>query len=415
MIKAGALLYAMFLVIVVTIISSSFIFINFYNGEYVISLLKKEQLLKDVESGINYGLVFHQNLPFNQIFNIDLFDDEQHQVILEKKMWGAFYVLKSISQWHKSKLIRTALVGTDFKQSEQTVLYLTDQNKPLSLCGNTKIVGDCYLPESGVKRAYIEGSNFIGNQLINGIKHNSSKTLPELNSEVIDYNKNYSSANDSVISIEVIEEKDSILNSFQNTTLQLYLPSTYCIENKVIQGNVVIKSDQQIIVSSSANISEVVLYAKSVIVEKGFIGDIQIFSEDSIIIEDECHLKYPSVLALLSTENSDNQKIQIGENSKLTGSVFLYKKNFNRNNQGIISIAKGVEIHGQVYSSELMELKGSIYGGAFCQKLLLRTPSSVYENHLLNATIDRSRMSNYFVGVPLTEAPKQQGVIKWLN
>ena len=87
----------------------------------------------------------------------------------------------------------------------------------------------------------------------------------------------------------------------------------------------------------------------------------------------------------------------------------------NRKNQAIVSIGKETEITGQVYSSELLELKGGIIGGAFCKKLILKTPSSVYENHLMDAVINREELSENFVGVPLTETIKNQRIIKWLN
>ena len=50
MIKAGTLLYAMFLIIISAIISSSFILINYYNSAYVLQTLKLEQLYKDANS-----------------------------------------------------------------------------------------------------------------------------------------------------------------------------------------------------------------------------------------------------------------------------------------------------------------------------------------------------------------------------
>lgn len=420
MIKAGALLYAMFLIIVITIISSSFILVNYYNGAYVIHLVKKEQLLMDVNSGINYGLTFHKTIPLNQTLEVDLFEDGQHPVSIQKKAWGAFYVLTSSATSGKNSTVKSALIGSNFNEGEKTALYLTDQNKPLSLCGNTKIVGDSYLPEAGVKRAYIEGKSFAGSTLIEGTKFTSKKTLPEINQEIVSSNENYLSAintTDSVVSYELVMEFDSITNPFSNKTLLVYSPTKIDLDNKVVQGNVIIKSDQQITLSSNTTISEAILYAKSVIIKKDFKGDVQVFAKDSIVVEENCVLSYPSVLALLCDESNQetNQKIVVREQTKLTGAIFLNKKTFNRNHQAIISISKEVMIQGQIYSSELLDFEGTIYGGVFCQKLLLKTPSSVYENHLLDAIIDRTKLSENFVGVPLTEETKHQRIIKWLN
>lgn len=421
MIKAGALLYAMFLVIVISIISSSFILINYYNNTYVLHVFKQEQLFKDVCSGINYGLALHQEIPLNNKSVIQLFDDDEHQVTLTKKAWGAFYRLTAEAHWRNKSVSKTALIGTNFTTGEKTAIYLADQNKPLSLTGKTNIVGNCYLPESGVKRAYIEGKSFSGNQLINGQKQNSSKTLPAINENLIQANyTNFStlvSEEDSVVDYELVMEQDSILNSFENKTLVLFSPFSINISNKVIEGNIMIKSDRNIVIESSAKINNIICYAKGIIIENQSQLSAQFFAQDSIIIEDKCQLNYPSVVALLGKGNGEtSKKIMIGKEVIVKGAVFLFNETFDRKNQAIVSIDENSEIMGQVYSSELLELKGvSIKGNVFCKSFILRTPSSVYENHLMDVTIDRIALSEYFVGVALTEEINHHQIIKWLN
>lgn len=419
-VKAGALLYAMFLIVVISIISSSFILVNYYNSAYVIKSLKQEQLYRDVNSGINYGLSFHQTIPINSEIEVDLFDDEQHKVMLAKKHWGAFYILSAKAKWRNKIVVKSALVGSNFKEGEKIALYLADQNKPLSLTGKTKIIGDCYIPKAGVKRAYIEGKSFVGNQLISGVKFNSNKTLPPINEELINENLRSFSAietiNDSLVDYELFLEEDSIVNSFGNKTLVLYSPFSIDLSNKVIEGNIVIKSDKQIVVNRSAKITNAILYAKGIVLQKDTKGSMQLFAQDSIIIENNCQLNYPSVVALLGKGNAEvSRKITVKEDVKIKGSLFLYNENFDRKHQALVSIEKDSEITGQVYSSELLELKGKVIGGVFCNKLLLKTPSSVYENHLMDATINRKELSAYFVGIPLTEVLTNQRVIKWLN
>ena len=129
-----------------------------------------------------------------------------------------------------------------------------------------------------------------------------------------------------------------------------------------------------------------------------------------------CELNYPSVVALLGKGNTFfSRNITINKGVKIKGSVFLYNENYDRKNQSIVSIGKDSEVTGQAYSSELLELKGAIIGGAFCNKIILKTPSSIYENHLMDAIINREELSKYFVGVSLTEIIDKQRIIKWLN
>jgi len=218
------------------------------------------------------------------------------------------------------------------------------------------------------------------------------------------------------VDFELVMEQDSIINSFQNKTLVIYSPRSIVLSNQVIEGNIIVKSDKKIMVKSSTTIFNAILYAKGIVLENNFEGTVQVFASDSIIIEDNCHLHYPSVIALLGKSNTEiTRKIMISENVEIKGAVFLYNKNFDRKHQALISIGKKSKITGQVYSSELLELKGEVYGGVFCKKFILKTPSSVYENHLMDAVINREELSEHFVGVPLTETIEQQRIIKWLN
>ena len=420
MIKAGALLYAMFLVIVVTIISSSFILVNYYNSAYVIQALKQDQLYSDARSGIYYGLALYNELPFNTPTTIDLFADEQHQVTLNKKTWGAFYVLTAQSKWKNKTAVKSALVGANINEGEKVALYLADQNKPLSLTGRTNIQGDCYLPQSGVKRAYIEGKSFVGNKLINGIRLHSNKSLPTINQALLEEcEKGFisrSTTQDSIVDYELVMEQDSIINSFQHKTLVLYSPFSITLSDKVIEGNIVILSDQQIKVASSAKVHNCLLYAKGIVLEESVEGNMQLFARDSICIKENTRLKYPSVVALIGQGNPvAAQKISIGEKVSIKGAVFLYNSHYDRKKQALLTVGKESEITGQLYSSELLELKGKVVGGVYCKKMFLKTASSVYENHLMDAVIDREALSEYFVGVPLTASVQHQRIIKWLN
>lgn len=419
MLKAGALLYTMFLIIVIAIISSSFVLLNYYNSTYIISVIKQEQQYQDVESGINYALSFYQEIPLNTSINIDLFGDEEHPIELERKNWGAFQIITTKSIWRNKKKSKTVLIGGSMNGNEKIALYLADQNKPLSLTGKTKITGDCYLPKSGVKRAFIEGESFVGNKLINGIKHNSNKSLPPINKELIQVNQDRfslsKSITDSVIDYELIMDQDSIINSFQNKTLIVYAPFSIELDYKTIDGNVIIKSDKNIHVKSTTKITDALLYAKGIVIDNNVSSNLQAFAEDSIIIGENVQLNYPSFLGLLGTGKSTSpRKISINKNTSISGSIILINEFYDRKNQALISIEKDCSITGQVYSSELLELKGEIIGEAYCKKLLLKTASSVYENHLMDATINRTELSEYFIGIPLERNAPQQ-IIKCLN
>lgn len=420
MIKAGALLYAMFLVIVSSIISSTFILSNYYNNTYVLQVLKQEQLFKDVHSGINYGLAFHQEIPFHQEIELDLFDDEMHQVKLYKKSWGAFYMLTSSANWRNKSAIKTAFIGATIDEEKKIAIYLSDQNKPLSIAGATTIVGDCFLPKAGVKRAYIDGVGFLGHKLIEGETRNSDNSLPLMNQKLFDENYIHFSIKelllDSIVDFASVQHQDTIVNSFQNKTLVLYSTSSIVLENKHLEGNIKLIAEQTITVKSSVKLNNLLLYAKGIIIEENTVANLQLFATDSVMIQDHCILTYPSVVSVLGKRDSElSRKITIGKEVKIKGVIFLMDENTNQTCLSKIAIDEKTEIMGNIYSTEFLELKGEVIGGVFCKNFVLKTPSSIYQNHIMNATIDRKKLPKEFVGVALTEEINHHQIIKWLD
>lgn len=415
MLKAGALLYAMFLVIVTTIISSSFILINYYNNSAVVKALKKEQVLLDVNSGVQYGLAAYREIPLNKLTEVDLFNDGKNMVYLTKKRWGVLSLLHASASWSKRKFNKTALTGIDLNTPSPIALYLADQNKPLAICGNTRLVGDCYIPKNGVKRAYIEGKSFSGTQLIDGKKHQSSRNLPLINDELTSIKNSLSNAtsNDSVMEWSYFFNMDTISNSFTNKTLVIHANNNISIAQKVIKGNIRISSLQDITISSSTYLENVLLEARNIHINQGTTLNLQAFATDNITIGKNCNLTYPSVLAILSQENK-TKNITIEEECSINGAVILYQKNRNRKQKSILSIAKNTSITGQVYASDILELKGDVNGSVFCNTLMLKTSSSTYENHLLDASINRKKLPKDFIGVELTAGNQPQKIIKWV-
>jgi hypothetical protein len=63
----------------------------------------------------------------------------------------------------------------------------------------------------------------------------------------------------------------------------------------------------------------------------------------------------------------------------------------------MIKLNSNFELIGNLYSSDYADVRGNIYGSAFCKTLLVQTPSGVYENHLLNCVIDPKKYNIHFV------------------
>jgi hypothetical protein len=421
MIKAGSLFYAIVISLIIAIVSSSLILFAYLTHIQFETFETNQRLERNADSGLNLLLSKQTWIALNEKKTIDLYEQGIDSVELTRKAWGAYEIAISKAVFKNTSFLRIAQIGY-YQDSTQTYsLYLADEDKPLALCGKTIIKGTAYLPKAGVKRAYIEGQNFVGNELIEGVSKLSKKTLPEFSKPFIDaiqsvFTNKQVSENDSTVMIESELSGDSIHNSFLNNTLVLHCKNKLRMADGFYTGNVAIISDQQITIAASAIVKDVLIFAPRVIVEKGFNGNLQIFASDSVIVEKNVTLLYPSVIGLLRGAQSPTVAgIVLNENDTISGNVFAYKKSDEVFKQSGITLAEKSFIYGQVYSNGYIDIKGTIYGSLMCNKIILKTPSSVYENHLLNAVINRSKLSTNYVGINLVEESTIKKVVKWGN
>ncbi|MBI5542195.1 MAG: hypothetical protein HY951_19215 [Bacteroidia bacterium] len=417
MIKAAALLYAVFISIIIALLSGFFILWTYYQSRYLDDEFIKERLVSDVNSAMNIVLEMPETLNQNKI---KLFDKDEREIKLQKKIWGFYQIIVCSGNWNRFNYSKKALVGDDIFSGDKVALYLCDQDDYLNVCGKTLLKGTCWLPKKGIKRAYIEGSSFSGTKFVEGEIKQSGKTLPELNKIMVNYNmamlEGKPAVQDSLIWFEAIQKKDTFSNDFNRKTLYIFSEQEIILENKVISGNIVIKSTKGIEIDESVNIRDAVFYAPYIILKDDFQGTLQAFVTDSAKIGEDCRLMYPSVIALLNKKDTKTKSfISIGEKSELSGALVLYKEKEEQKNSSVLKIEKDVKINGQVYCNSLVDHKGCINGSLYCKRFILSTPSSVYENHLLNATVNFEGLSKYFTGISLLESGKKKEIIRWLQ
>ena len=421
MIKASSLFYAIVISLIIAIVTSSLILFAYLSRIEFENFAMDQRLNLNADSGLNLLTSQQTLVEAGQSKSIDLYGTGEDSVFLSRKSWGAYEIAISKASFKNIKITRIAQIGYYPDSSSLYSLYLADQDKPLSLCGKTIVKGTAYLSKAGVKRAYIEGQSFIGNTLINGQIKPSERTLPSFNKELMAhiqsmFSKKMLSDNDSIIMLQRELSGDSISNSFNDRSLVLTSANSITISNGLYEGNVAIISNKQITVEASAILKDVILAAPRIIIKDNFKGNFQAFASDSIIVKKNVSLYYPSVLAVVMGVNSPNvSAVVLNENDTLLGNIFAFKDDAYVLKQAGIVIPQKAVVVGQLYSNGYIDVKGTIKGSLMSNKILLVTPSSVYENHLLNAVIDVSQLPKGYVGINLVKESKGKKVVKWLN
>jgi len=408
--------------VTIAIICSALILMAYYNKMVYTSYIEKDRVFSNVNSGINLLLAEPETVELNSSKRRSLFESYNDLVLLERKQWGIFELIKVSSWWKNFSFQKIAFTGHYYKNDSSYAIYLADQNKPLSLCGKTEITGNCYLPKAGLKRAYIEGRNFEGKELINGNITFSQDSLPEIidtfkNLDLEYFKQNYLESDETfkIIAEEIPE--DSLFNSFSDSTILLYTKNDLLLDNIVLTGNITLLCEGTLEITNSCRFEDILVYGKSVWIEEGFAGKFQLFAKDTINIGENVQFKYPSVIGLINDNkegNTNPSMVNFERGSSFFGVIYSSCHSDVITIDPILKTSEDTKLSGQVYWAGIFDIKGMVNGSVACKKFLLKTPSSIYENHLLDVIIDLDGLSEYYTGVELTGTDRINKVIKWL-
>lgn len=374
--RASSLLYTIVIAFIVFIVLLSFIQISKVSNHYINREILKNKINSNINSALNI-LEKRKSTLFND--KIDIYNDGRGIVSLKSKFHGAFLIVEFNSIMSDMELTRRYLFGMESKYDEYA-LILPDKNNEITFSGKTKVTGDCLLPKLGVKQGNVNGTSFIGDKLVYGKIFKNKIGVPENNNKLEeifnalsnqDYIKNYSE----------FKNEQKISNSFKEKLLVLYSDDKIFVENKTISGNVVLLSVKAVHIDKNSVLSDIIACAPYVFVDKGFNGAIQIFAKDSVRVEENVNLAYPSFIGVFSKNMENKGKIEINSNCLIAGSVLGLKKTH-------IRIMRNVKIFGTVYNQGSTEIKGSVYGTLVSDRLSITTKYNTISDVIQNADID---------------------------
>lgn len=412
--KGGALYVAIIISILISIILSLFIVVAYYNIQSVQSQNSLQQLYLSLDSGFEIAQSdFYNSNKANSWQKMPYNNDS---VIIKKLPWGCFSLISVKAKNNHFSIHKTGLFG--IHASKDTAIMVTEQNSPIGLAGKIKFNGYCYFPKAGVKSAYIEGTSFSDLNSIRPYILSAPNNLPEIEKNYLKSIEEIQSAlnltTDSLISII----PDVLNQSFENHTALIQLNSIN-LNSQILSNNIKIIASDLITVDNNCQLNNVLLMARKVVFKKGFKGTVHVIAKDSIVTEDECIFDYPSSFCVYSNAKLTSpfqvvRGIFFGNQCNFKGGL-LAVNNETQSSRMIIKLNKQFEMIGNIYSSNFIDIQGSIYGSIICQKILLLTPSGAYENHLLNCLVNpKTYYRNLVVPNWFQTIKQKQKCAQWL-
>ena len=420
--KSGALQFAVFVAVVIALLLGGLMLYAYtfgYMKEQSKGAIENIQLADD---GIDY-LLNTPEFNSNDTVTIKLTEKEKQSVKVHLSQWGIFQKAVVVTQFRKKQFVKTAILGSVIDAATAPTLFLQNTYNPLTVVGNTRIIGNAFLPEAGIKSGYIAGNSYYGSQLIYGNAKKSTAILPVLDAEILKgivfYLKDYKPTNQQ--DYITIDNAKKTIHSFKENRKWVYRKEAIVIENQYISGNIIIKSDTLIRIKKTVALKDLILIAPIIEIEDETKGNFQAIASKRISVGKNCELRFPTALVVyqdnkeqlpIYSGNTTEIPIFIDTATSLKGSICYYQDKEETDFSTQIKIEEKVKLKGQVYCKGNLELKGTVSGAVYTRQFVANQAGSIFVNHLYNAVIENENIPKLYGGLIFDKEPKT--VLKWL-
>lgn len=396
--KGGALYIAVLISILIGITLSLFILFANYNQRNMTVFAQESQLYFNLKSGFQLA----QSAYFSKEQNDRWIKNQENDdsIKIKKLNWGAYLLICTQTKNRHHSLSQSGLFGT--YMTADTGLMVSDNSRPVGLSGSISFKSNCYLPRAGIKPAYIEGQSYLSSSNNAIFIKNSPHQAPQINPHFLqgleEEQNGLNMSSDSVVA----EITDTYVQSFDKKTVVCQTNSSR-LSHLHLKNNIkLVCTDVEI--DSSCHFENILLICNKARFKSGFKGQLHVIASDSISMETNCEFTYPSSLVLLAEDKNESsfRYIQFNKDCKFSGGVLAINKHqgVNSTQKVFVQLGSGVEINGLIYSSDYIHVEGVLNASVFANKLLLKTPSAVYENHILACDINPKKYAQV-MSVPL--------------
>jgi len=406
--SARALLFAIVVSLLIAIILGAFLMLSASHRFLQTKSFLQGRLIRNADAGIAYLLAQETEMESC----ISLYGEAQDSVCLFKRSWGLYDYLGAQSFHRQDSFSRLYLVGQLPEGRLNAALYLADRGKPLMLAGKTQLRGAAYLPKAGLKRGRAAGQQFEGGQLLYGEERRSSKFLPSL---ALDKLRHL----DQLLTLP--EQQTSLAPKIHCSFVQMpkyILAEELYLQNENLKGALLIRAEKAIYVGKEAQLEDVILQAPNIIFESGFEGSVQAIASDTIIVQANCHLKYPSVLAIYRNQLAEQASFLELDSASILEGIWVSQEEYSPPmGRSRHRLAPRSKVRGFVYSNVYLDMQADIDGQLMLRQLSLKTPAAVYENYLINVQVELQKRPEHFLLPDIFKegSPKKRGIIKCLE
>lgn len=399
-VKGGALYVAIFVCIIITLFLSMMLLLSYQNGRTTLQYTQSGQLY----ANLNSAFEMVQSAYFSEALNNQWIKNEftDDSVRVRKSAWGAYWLIYAESKNRHQTVSQAGIYG--MSMTPDTALMIVDNGRPVGVSGKVSLRGGCYLPKAGLKPAYVEGMSYQNDAQNTNYIRSALFSIPDASSAMLNAlrsQKTLSFQNDSAVSFL----PDHFNHPFSRKTV-VYETGSQRLIRKTWHNNLKIVSSSEVTIDSSCHFSNVLIVAKKVKFLKGFKGKVHVIASDSITVEEKCTFQYPSSLVVFNEDKSGSDNVTrtifFNKECAFFGGLLAINTGGPQNSSRVFVKLDGTShYNGFIYSSDYVHLEGEVNATVISRALMLRTPSAVYENHIINCELNPSKWTHVLAIPPL--------------
>lgn len=302
------------------------------------------------------------------------------------QQWGLYENIRVSS--NNGNFSSTKILGKSQESDHRAAFWLCDRNRALSLAGDTKIRGRVFIPLNGINYTEIDGEYYKGEEIPYERLDIAGPDLPAIDSSSTvfpDELKEYRS-----LSVD-LSRSTAAYHGFSNPTS--FYKAGELHDEILLRGNAVLFADE-LTIPASSKINEAIIVARKVTIEEGFTGSMQLFCSDSVLVEKNVTLQYPSGIYVDAEIN--HPFVSLSDNSEINGYVIILGKIkdeellFPSYKQSGTSLLRGL-----LYVDGTTNIQGEISGAAYLKDCFFTSNQNVYSGTLYNTRVSRNNNIAY--------------------
>lgn len=360
--------------------------------------------LRSKRAAIDSFYTLYTNYPDIMPMDIDnstyrLYDTASSELNINRKLWGLYEVVTvsvSDNSAHQSRIL-----GLEKHTENESNFWYGSTSGMLTLTGNTNLQGNCHFTSFGIEYGYLGSTYFSGTKI-------NPKNIETDNSSIPQSARQVSVAINALLNLhrsKTSERIESPVSADFRDKLPMYITvGDTMLTDKSFSGMITILGDR-ISISPTCQLNDILIVANSITVQSGFRGSAQLFASDTIIIQSDVVLEYPSgIYSKLYSE--------IGGQSQVNGYAIVASAHEANVKQPNYRQSLYARVRGLLYVDGIAHIQGVVNGAAYIHEATHYIDDGYYRDLICDATI----LKNDLIAWPLyfkTVGDKKE--IKWVR